>query len=44
MARKSRIEELSVVADHYGFNNEELDFIINYDLKYRMGRDRNVSS
>ena len=24
---------------HYGFTEEELDFIINYDVKYRMGRD-----
>jgi len=22
----------------YGFTDEELDFIINYDIKYRMGR------
>ena len=22
---------------HYGFSAEELDFIINYDIKYRMG-------
>ena len=29
-----------VVAAHYGFTDEELDFIIiNYDIKYRMGRD-----
>ena len=26
-----------VLAQHYGFNDEELDFIINYDIKYRMG-------
>jgi hypothetical protein len=26
-------------AQHYGFTDEELDFIINYDIKYRMGRD-----
>jgi len=26
-----------VLADHYGFTDEELDFIINYDIKYRMG-------
>ncbi|MDH5719845.1 MAG: Eco57I restriction-modification methylase domain-containing protein [Spirochaetia bacterium] len=25
------------LAKHYGFNAEELDFIINYDIKYRMG-------
>ena len=24
-------------AKHYGFTDEELDFIINYDIKYRMG-------
>jgi hypothetical protein len=23
---------------HYGFTDEELDLIINYDIKYRMGR------
>jgi hypothetical protein len=28
-----------VLAAHYGFKDEELDFIINYDIKYRMGRD-----
>lgn len=28
-----------LLAIHYGFTNEELDFIINYDIKYRMGRD-----
>ncbi|MCB8987559.1 MAG: Eco57I restriction-modification methylase domain-containing protein [Ardenticatenaceae bacterium] len=27
------------LAQHYGFNDEELDFIINYDIKYRMGDD-----
>jgi hypothetical protein len=27
------------LAEHYGFTNEELDFIINYDIKYRMGQD-----
>jgi len=25
------------LAKHYGFKDEELDFIINYDIKYRMG-------
>ncbi len=25
------------LAKHYGFTQEELDFIINYDIKYRMG-------
>jgi len=27
----------SFLAKHYGFAEEELDFIINYDIKYRMG-------
>lgn len=27
-----------VLAKHYGFTDEELDFIINYDIKYRLGR------
>ena len=26
-----------VLAQHYGFTDEELDFIINYDIKYRLG-------
>lgn len=29
------IDEL--LAKHYGFTEEELDFIVNYDIKYRMG-------
>jgi hypothetical protein len=28
-----------VLARHYGFTAEELDFILNYDIKYRLGRD-----
>jgi len=27
------------LAEHYGFTDEEMDFIINYDIKYRMGRE-----
>ncbi len=27
------------LAQHYGFTGEELDFIINYDIKYRLGRE-----
>ena len=26
-----------LLAPYYGFTDEELDFIINYDIKYRMG-------
>ncbi len=37
---KDIIDEIDrVLAAHYGFTDEELDFIINYDIKYRMGRD-----
>lgn len=28
-----------VLAKYYGFSDEELNFIINYDIKYRMGAD-----
>jgi hypothetical protein len=27
----------TVLAQHYGFTAEELDYILNYDIKYRMG-------
>jgi len=40
-ARHSKhiIDEIDrVLAVHYGFTEEELNFIINYDIKYRMGR------
>ncbi|WKZ14286.1 MAG: hypothetical protein QY317_10255 [Candidatus Jettenia caeni] len=37
---KPIIDEIDkVLAQHYGFTDEELDFIITYDIKYRMGRD-----
>ncbi len=29
----------TLLAEHYGFTPEELDFIINYDIKYRLSRD-----
>ncbi len=28
----------TLLARHYGFTEEELDFILNYDIKYRLGR------
>jgi len=28
-----------VLAWHYAFTTAKLDFIINYDIKYRMGRN-----
>ncbi len=48
MKSKSIIDEIDrVLAKHYGFTDEELDFIpstllrtgINYDIKYRMGQN-----
>lgn len=37
---KTVIDEIDkFLAEHYEFTEEELDFIINYDIKYRMGRD-----
>jgi len=36
---RTRSEIDRVLAPHYGFTDEELDFIINYDIKYRMGRE-----
>ncbi len=38
---KPLIDEIDcVLAWHYGFTEEELDFIINYDIKYRMGKQQ----
>lgn len=40
---KSVIDEIdTVLAHHYDFTDEELDFIINYDIKYRMGDELNA--
>jgi hypothetical protein len=37
---KSLLDEIDrILAKHYGFTDEEFDFIINYDIKYRMGRN-----
>ena len=39
MENKPIFDEIgTVLAGHYGFTAEELDFILNYDIKYRMGR------
>jgi len=36
---KPIIDEIDCeLAKHYGFTDEELDFIINYDIKYRLGQ------
>ena len=35
---KETIDQIdSTLAQHYGLTDKELDFIINYDIKYRMG-------
>ena len=40
---KPIIDEIDeLLAQHYGFTEEELDFIINYDIKYRMGDELNA--
>lgn len=37
---KQTMDEIDrVLSEHYGFSEEELDFIINYDIKYRMGKE-----
>ncbi len=37
---KNIIDEIdTVLAEYYGFTEEESDFIINYDIKYRMGKE-----
>ncbi|MCK9195425.1 MAG: Eco57I restriction-modification methylase domain-containing protein [Syntrophales bacterium] len=42
MKSKPIIDEIDkLLAEHYGFTHEELDFIINYDIKYRMGLGKN---
>lgn len=39
---KPIIDEIDIeLAKYYGFTEEELDFIINYDIKYRMGDELN---
>ena len=37
---KPVIDEIDTLpAQHHGFTDEELDFIINYDINYRMGKE-----
>jgi hypothetical protein len=41
-ASKPIIDKIdAALARHYGFTDEELDFIVNYDIKYRLGADAN---
>ncbi|MCX6645066.1 MAG: hypothetical protein NTY09_01705 [bacterium] len=40
MYSKPIIDEIDrILAKHYGFMDEELDFIINTNIKYRMGSE-----
>ena len=35
---KEELDQIDfLLANHYGFSDQEIDFIINYDIKYRMG-------
>ena len=37
---KPLLDEIDkVLSEHYKFTNEELDFISNYDIKFRMGKE-----
>lgn len=39
---KPVIDEVdAALAEHYGLTDDELDFIINYDIKYRVGAEEN---
>ena len=39
MKNKPILDEIdTLLAGHYGFTAAELDFILNYDIKYRLGR------
>jgi len=42
---KPLLDEIdAALTKHYGFTDEELDFIINYDIKYRMGDALEISA
>ncbi|MDR2199564.1 MAG: Eco57I restriction-modification methylase domain-containing protein [Deltaproteobacteria bacterium] len=44
-ASKHIIDQIdTVLAKHYGFTQEELDYIINYDIKYRMSLGHNYDN
>jgi len=46
-ARRARTVIVAIdrlLAHHYGFNDEELDFVLSYDLKYRLGRSERLTA
>jgi len=45
MRAKAPIDEIDrILARYYHFTASELDFIINYDIKYRLGRETEAES
>lgn len=37
---KELLDEIErALSTHFGFNPEELDYVLNYDIKYRIGQD-----
>jgi len=41
---KPLLDEIdTMLAQHYGFTPQELDFILNYDIKYRLGREAELA-
>mgnify|MGYP006953518818 CR=1 FL=1 len=39
LSKKTMDEIDNILGEHYGFTKEELDFILNYDIKYRMSKE-----
>jgi hypothetical protein len=40
---KNTIDEIDIIlSEHFGFTQEETDFIINYDIKYRIGLGKEI--
>ena len=39
LSKKTMDEIDNILGEHYGFTTEELDFILNYDIKYRMSKE-----
>lgn len=46
-ARRARAVTVAIdrqLAHHYGFDDEELDFVLSYDLKYRLGQNGRLTA
>ncbi len=45
MKNKPILDEIdTVLAGHYGFSAEELNFILNYDIKFRLCRSTEIDA